>query len=197
MTPSGRTGCNNSRKRGEPLDGLGRRPYSPLHGVEHQPQTAPNRRSGAKVRLTPRPCVITFEAWSLAVAGDPAVLVTPINTATNTAGNPITVAQPTQIGIGPDAIAITSNGKSAYVASFSGAAVIPIRTATNTKLRTDQGRAHPPRSRSRHQHRAQRDQDREQPLCHRDHAVTSGESRGRAQRGPAAARSPGAWASCT
>ena len=67
----------------------------------------------------------------------------PISTATNTAGNPIPVAQPTQIGIGPDAIAITPNGKAAYVASFSGAAVIPIRTATNTKLRAIKVGRHP------------------------------------------------------
>ena len=37
--------------------------------------------------------------------------MTPIATATNTAGTPITV------GVGPDAIAITPDGKTAYVAN--------------------------------------------------------------------------------
>jgi YVTN family beta-propeller protein len=55
--------------------------------------------------------------------------VTPIRTATNTAGRPITV------GKDPWAIAITPNGKTAYVAnndveSLPGT-VTPIRTAVN------------------------------------------------------------------
>jgi DNA-binding beta-propeller fold protein YncE len=57
--------------------------------------------------------------------------VTPIRTATNTALKPITV------GIGPAAIAITADGRYAYVADcctnmFDGNQVTPIRTATNT-----------------------------------------------------------------
>ena len=54
--------------------------------------------------------------------------VTPINTATNTPGKPITVgAQPWQI-------AITPNGKTVYVASATmhTGMVTPINTATNT-----------------------------------------------------------------
>ena len=50
--------------------------------------------------------------------------VTPISTAANTAGKPI------RVGKEPDAIAITPDGRTAYVAS-SGT-VTPIATATNT-----------------------------------------------------------------
>jgi YVTN family beta-propeller protein len=52
--------------------------------------------------------------------------VTPISTASNTAGRPI----PT--GVSPRAIAITPNGKTAYVANDSSDTVTPIQTATNT-----------------------------------------------------------------
>lgn len=51
--------------------------------------------------------------------------VTTIRTATNRAGRAVTV------GIGPVAIAITLDGKTAYVAGIDGT-VSPIRTATNT-----------------------------------------------------------------
>ena len=62
----------------------------------------------------------------------PVGAVTPINTATNTPGPPITA------GYGAFAIAITPNGKTAYVASGVGlgvhpvGTVTPINTATNT-----------------------------------------------------------------
>jgi YVTN family beta-propeller protein len=52
--------------------------------------------------------------------------VTPIATATDTAGRPITV------GSRPWAIAITPDGKTAYVANTSADMVTPIATATNT-----------------------------------------------------------------
>ncbi len=52
--------------------------------------------------------------------------VTPIATATNTAGPPITV------GSEPLAIAITPDGKTAYVANGGSGTVTPIATATNT-----------------------------------------------------------------
>ena len=52
--------------------------------------------------------------------------VTPITTATNTAGTPITV------GRRPDAIAITPDGKTAYVTNYCSGTVTPITTATNT-----------------------------------------------------------------
>ncbi len=52
--------------------------------------------------------------------------MTPIATATNTPGPPITV------GMGPRAIAITPDGKTVYVASWQAGVVTPIATATNT-----------------------------------------------------------------
>ena len=55
--------------------------------------------------------------------------VTPINTATNKAGTPI------KAGSGPFAIAITPDGKTAYVANADSGTVTPIRTATNKALK--------------------------------------------------------------
>ena len=52
--------------------------------------------------------------------------MTPISTATNSAGKAVTV------GAVPQFIAITPNGKTAYVASQDSDTVTPIRTATNT-----------------------------------------------------------------
>ena len=52
--------------------------------------------------------------------------MTPIATATNTAGPPITT------GDNPDAIAITPDGKTAYVVNADSGTVTPITTATNT-----------------------------------------------------------------
>ena len=52
--------------------------------------------------------------------------VTPIDTATNTAGAPIAV------GSDPQAIAITPDGKTAYVTNADSNSVTPIDTATNT-----------------------------------------------------------------
>jgi DNA-binding beta-propeller fold protein YncE len=53
--------------------------------------------------------------------------VTPIRTASNTALRPIRTG-------GPNAIAITPNGRTAYVTNFVLGTVTPIRTATNTAL---------------------------------------------------------------
>jgi YVTN family beta-propeller protein len=52
--------------------------------------------------------------------------VTPITTATNTAGPPIAV------GIDPEFIVITPDGKTVYVANGGSDTVTPITTATNT-----------------------------------------------------------------
>ena len=52
--------------------------------------------------------------------------MTPIATATNTAGPPIPV------GSGPFGIAITPDGKTAYVTNYGSGTVTPIATATNT-----------------------------------------------------------------
>src|ERR1019366_7889840 len=58
-------------------------------------------------------------------AGYIAGTVTPIATATNIAGPPITV------GIAPIFIAITPDGKTAYVANAGAGTVTPTATATN------------------------------------------------------------------
>jgi YVTN family beta-propeller protein len=50
--------------------------------------------------------------------------VTPIDVATGRAGTPI------QVGKGPVAIAITPDGKTAYVASYKASTVTPIDVAT-------------------------------------------------------------------
>ncbi len=55
--------------------------------------------------------------------------MTPILTATNTALAPI------RVGGNPWAIAITPDGKTAYVANLQSGTVTPIRTATNQTLR--------------------------------------------------------------
>jgi YVTN family beta-propeller protein len=54
--------------------------------------------------------------------------VTPIRTATNTALPPV------KTGVAPNAIAITPDGKTAYVTNQLSGTVTPIRTATNTAL---------------------------------------------------------------
>ena len=69
--------------------------------------------------------------------------MTPIRTATNTAGPPIPV------GSGPFDIAITPNGRTAYILNFSGDTVTPIRTATNTAGHPSQSGTSPSASRSR------------------------------------------------
>jgi len=51
--------------------------------------------------------------------------VTPVSTATNTPGTPI------KLGTQPGSIAITPDGKTAYIANLSPATVIPVSTATN------------------------------------------------------------------
>ena len=52
--------------------------------------------------------------------------VIPVATATNTLGRPI------KIGAIPAAIAITPDGRTAYIADGNHRAVIPVSTATNT-----------------------------------------------------------------
>jgi DNA-binding beta-propeller fold protein YncE len=60
-------------------------------------------------------------------AGPEGAGVTPISTATNTAGTRI------KVGADPVAIAITPNGATAYVANGTPDTVTPISTATNTR----------------------------------------------------------------
>ena len=66
---------------------------------------------------------ISSRAWTLYTVGS---TVTPIDTATGTAGTPITV------GSAPYAIAITPDGATAYVTNTGNGTVTPIATATNT-----------------------------------------------------------------
>jgi len=63
-------------------------------------------------------------------AGDE--VVTPIDTATGTAGKPISAGRPAAGGCEADVIAVTPDGKTAYVTSYNDGTVIPISTATNT-----------------------------------------------------------------
>ena len=67
----------------------------------------------------------TGQAPTLYVSNGRGGTVTPIATATNTAGQPI------QVGRGPGLIVITPDGKTAYVTG-DGGGVTPIATATNT-----------------------------------------------------------------
>ena len=58
--------------------------------------------------------------------GPDGVFVTPISTATNRPGRPI------RVGDSPFAIAITTDGTTAYVANVNSGTVTPINTTTNT-----------------------------------------------------------------
>lgn len=84
----------------------------------------------------------TSRSFFAAVKGDESLVyvsnyldgtVTPINTATNTAGTPI------QVGLNPYGIAMTPDGKTVYVANNSGGTVSVINTATNTVTATITG----------------------------------------------------------
>lgn len=81
----------------------------------------------------------TSRSFSAAIKGDESLIyvtnftnntITPINTATNTAGTPITV------GANPYGIAMTPDGKTVYVANNGGSTVSVINTATNTVTAT-------------------------------------------------------------
>jgi YVTN family beta-propeller protein len=62
-------------------------------------------------------------------AGEAGSFVTPVDLATNTAGSQITVSS--HAASGPGAIAITPDGKTAYVVNEGASTVTPINTATN------------------------------------------------------------------
>jgi YVTN family beta-propeller protein len=64
--------------------------------------------------------------WTAYVANEAGVSVTPIDTATNTAGPAIPV------GTDPQAVAITPDGQTAYVTNFASGTVTPIDTALDT-----------------------------------------------------------------
>jgi DNA-binding beta-propeller fold protein YncE len=56
--------------------------------------------------------------------------VTPVSTATNKPGSAI------KVGAGPGAIAVTPNGRTAYVANTAAGTVTPVSTTTSTALKT-------------------------------------------------------------
>ena len=58
--------------------------------------------------------------------------VTPIATATNTPGKPIQVGVADDLPDRPGGIAITPDGKTAYIANVDSGTVTPITMATNT-----------------------------------------------------------------
>ena len=70
--------------------------------------------------------VASVTSWTAYVANQSSSSVTPIDTATNTAGAPISA------GAGSGAVAITPDGKTAYVVNFGAKSVTPIATATHT-----------------------------------------------------------------
>jgi YVTN family beta-propeller protein len=76
--------------------------------------------------MNPAGIAITPDGKTAYVANYGSGSVTPINTATNTAGAAITV------GVRPTSIAITPDGKTAYVANSWSGTVTPIAVATNT-----------------------------------------------------------------
>ena len=93
-----------------------------------------------------KPITVGPQPWAIAITPDDRTAyvlnngsgtVTPIATATNTPGKPITVAtntpgKPITVGPQPWAIAITPDGKNAYVLNNGSGTVTPIATATNT-----------------------------------------------------------------
>ncbi|HEY1449303.1 MAG TPA: PKD domain-containing protein [Solirubrobacteraceae bacterium] len=91
-----------------------------------------SRRSSVIASLIAALLVLVVAPTSVAQAQTAYVTVTiagkvvPIDTATNTAGAPITV------GADPVGVAIMPDGKTAYVANFATNTVTPIDTATNT-----------------------------------------------------------------
>ena len=75
--------------------------------------------------------VITPNGATAYVANNYDGTVTPINTATNTAGTPITVGSGLNLSR-TDAIAITPNGSTVYAGNYSSDDIVPITVATNT-----------------------------------------------------------------
>jgi YVTN family beta-propeller protein len=80
----------------------------------------------SSVTFAPSTSSITLRPITAYVTNEGADTVTPIDTATNTAGTPITGV------LNPFAMAITPNGESAYVTDFIGPSVTPINLVTNT-----------------------------------------------------------------
>jgi YVTN family beta-propeller protein len=113
--------------------------------------------------------------------------VTPVTTATNTAGKPI------KVGSRPREIAITPDSKTVYVVSLNAGTVTPVSAATNTPgtpinvgrepqaiaITPDEKTAYVPRLHfghrhadcDRYQHAGQANQGRQGSIHDRDHAI--------------------------
>ena len=89
------------------------------HRYQHRGDADPGRRRPDGIAITP-------DGATAYVATFSSNTVTPIDTATNTAGTPIAV------GDAPIGVAITPDGATAYVANRDSDIVTPIDTATNT-----------------------------------------------------------------
>lgn len=98
---------------------------------EHPIRVGPRHGGGGPYWLA-----ITPDGGTVYVADEAKRTVTPISTATGTAGRPI------RVGRSPDALAVTPNGKTLYVVNAGSGTVTPIHTATNTvghKVRIGRG----------------------------------------------------------
>ncbi|MFI5287624.1 MAG: PKD domain-containing protein, partial [Candidatus Dormibacteria bacterium] len=82
--------------------------------------------TGAITQVRSTDALAAAPAWTAYVANQHSNSVTPVDTATNTAGTAIPLGTP------PSFIAITPDGKTAYVAEYDSNTVTPIATATNT-----------------------------------------------------------------
>ncbi len=85
---------------------------------------------GPAGRHRPSAVPTVYAAYDISHGGKVATAVIPISAAANRAGQPIKIAGGGPIGVAAGQIAITPDGKTAYVVSSSGT-VIPISTATD------------------------------------------------------------------
>src|SRR5262249_134203 len=99
----------------------------PLSTTPPTPPSPPPPAAGSPCSLASPPA----RKAAYVTGAPPSDALPPITTATNTPGKPIRVVFP---DAAPDEIAITPDGKTAYVASYGGGpgSVIPISTTTNT-----------------------------------------------------------------
>jgi YVTN family beta-propeller protein len=112
---------------GVPLPALGepQPAWSSVTRINTATNTADKPIKVGPVGSFPDSIAVTPHGKTVYVANYNSSSVTPVNTATHTAGQPI------RTGRNPTGIAITPDGKAAYVGTSSGQ-VIPISTATNT-----------------------------------------------------------------
>ncbi len=128
ITPNGQTAYVVDGMRSQPSDSTTVIPIDTATNTAGAPITVGSvPRAIAIIPDGKTAYVLTFNiAYGQALA-----TVTPINTATNTAGTPIPIGTG-PAGGGPATIAITPDGKTAYVTDGGNFGVTPIDTATNT-----------------------------------------------------------------